>query len=86
MHSYLNIFKTMDKADAGYNSLRTNGTKSRKINLQFLTNIAESDLTEPFKDVVTKLFRDWDWGQDDIRERFHKNVAEKIIRILNGNP
>jgi hypothetical protein len=86
MHSYLNIFKIMERSDIGHKSLRNNGNKSRKINLQFLANIAESDLTEVFKEITTKIFRDWNWRDKEIQERFHKSVAEKIIQILNGNP
>ena len=34
---------------------------------------------------MTELFTFWNWGEDDIVERFDKITSNEIITLLKGN-
>ena len=45
-------------------------------------------MSEPYRDNVLALFKQWDWDVDDLEERYTKSVIDKIVRLLqtaNGN-
>lgn len=31
------------------------------------------------------MLNSWDWAEDDLTERFGKNIVDKMVLILRGN-
>ena len=44
---------------------------------------SELNLRNVFKEKLGVLWTRWDWGADDVEERFSKDTAKKILEVLN---
>lgn len=63
---------------------RQSGSKhfSRRIRYHVNAEWSEYDLKPMFREKLLTLMGLWDWGMDDIQERFDRGLADKIQAIL----
>ena len=55
---------------------------ARKVFLHVNKEWAELDIRPMFREKLTSLMQCWDWGFDDIEERFDKGLSKKIQELL----
>ncbi len=65
---------------------RTSGNKiqSRKAKLHVNANFCELNLAPIYKNDIGSLFKEWDWGVDDLQERYTDGLIQKITGLLNS--
>lgn len=59
----------------GISSIKIGTTTSRKVKLQLsglIKEILVNDQRGNYQKLVSNLFKFWDWGEDDVVERFDK--------------
>lgn len=44
-----------------------------------------ADLSSQYRAQMGLLFKKWDWGVDDLQERYTQGIVEKIVGLMKGN-
>ncbi len=47
--------------------------------------ILVNDQRGMYQTLMSELFKFWDWGEDDIVERFDKVTSSEILMLIKGN-
>lgn len=71
-----------------FSSIKIDSLTSRKVKLQLsglVKEIVVSDQRPNFQKLVGELLTFWDWGEDDVMERFDKITSNEIVTLLRGN-
>lgn len=65
---------------------RSSGNKiqSRKAKLHVNANFCELNLAPIYKNDIGLLLKEWDWGIDDLQERYSDEMIKKITALLNS--
>lgn len=56
----------------------------KKIRLHINEKWVLADLSGMYREKVGNMLNLWDWGEDDLHERFSKNIVEKMMIYLTG--
>lgn len=75
----------MDDSLTKKNRTRNNGVKGagRKALFQINKEWSEMDLKGLFREKLGNLWKKWDWGADDLQERYSQSDCSKILAILS---
>lgn len=88
MNGYLSSMKLFSHLEDIKSRVKSNAdkiTNSRKVKLHVSQIWCNLDLASIYREKITPLFQEWDWGVDDLEERYTKNTVLKIVELLQGS-